>query len=85
MRLPAVFLLALALAACSEAPPPERQSEEARAARDNSDLTQAMQTPIDKAKAVEDVQATHDAEQARAIDEAQEDYDSEQSPEEGDE
>jgi hypothetical protein len=87
LRLPALLLGAcVALAGCSEAspPPPERQSEEAKKARENSDLTEAMQAPIDKAKSVEDIQAQHDAEQARAIEEAQEDYDSEQ-PEESDE
>ena len=72
--LPLLILCTCAfLAGCNASPPPpERQSEEAKAARDNSDLTQAIQTPIDKAKAVEDVQEAHDAEQRDAIDEQEE-------------
>ena len=65
-RLPTLSLLTLALAltACDLAPPPERQSEEARKAREATELRDRIQQPIDKAKAVEDV--TLDAAERRA-------------------
>ena len=67
MRLPIILAAVLALAAC-DAPPPERQSAEAKQAREASDLREHIQTPIDKAKGVEDIQEAHDAEQRAAID-----------------
>jgi hypothetical protein len=67
LRPTTVAIAVLALAAC-DAPPPERQSEEAKQAREASDLREHIQTPIDKAKGVEDIQKAHDADQREAID-----------------
>ena len=61
--------LVLALASCAEPPPPERQSEGAKQARDASQLRKEIQTPIDKAKGVEDVQEQQAEDQANAIEE----------------
>jgi hypothetical protein len=66
MRLPAVALIVLSLAACAE-PPPERQSEAAQEARKADDLANAINDPIDKAKAVEEIQEDYDSEQAEDI------------------
>lgn len=70
LPLPPLALLALlVLAACAEPPPPERQSADAKKAREHRELRDAIQTPIDKAKGVEDVQEEHDQDQAAAIEE----------------
>ncbi len=71
-RLPTLlplFALVLALAACAEPPPPERQSAEAREAREASELRERINEPIDKAKAVDDVQKQQAEDQAAAIEE----------------
>ena len=65
------ILCALALAGCDAAPPApakSAQTQEEQQAEEASALRTHIQTPIDKAKGVEDVQAAHDAEQAAAVD-----------------
>ena len=68
-RLPALSLLTLALATagCDLTPPPERQSAEAKQAREATELRERIQQPIDKAKAVEDVQEKQAEDQKQAI------------------
>ena len=70
MRLSTLSLLplVLALAACAE-PPPERQSAEAKKAREATELRERINAPIEKAKAVEDVQEQQAKDQAAAIEE----------------
>jgi hypothetical protein len=70
MRTPFVLpLLAamLSLAACDLAPPPERMSEEAKKAREHHELNDAIQTPIQKAKGVEDIQMQSDEEHRKQL------------------
>jgi hypothetical protein len=62
-----LLTLALALAACDLAPPPERQSADAKEAREATELRERIQQPIDKAKAVEDVQEKQAEDQKKAI------------------
>jgi hypothetical protein len=69
-RLP--FLLPLlavlfALVACAEPPPPERQSADAKKAREHHELRDTIQTPIDKAKGVDAVQEKQAEDQNAAI------------------
>lgn len=79
MRLPAIAFLALALAACgSDDPPPEPQvaesteaTEAAPAEDEATELRDHMQSPIDKAKAVEGLQEDYDSGQADAIEDAE--------------
>ena len=68
-RLPLLLPIALllALAACAEPPPPERQSAEAKEAREHHELRDAIQTPIDKAKGVDAVQEQQSEDQKKAI------------------
>jgi hypothetical protein len=69
-RLPLLLpLLAtcLALVACAEPPPPERQSAEAKKASEHHELRDTIQTPIDKAKGVDAVQEKQAEEQKDAI------------------
>jgi hypothetical protein len=70
-RLPTLLLSLpiLALSACAQPPPPERQSAEAKKAREASELREHINTPIDKAKAVEDVQEKQADDQRAAIEE----------------
>lgn len=73
---PTVLLLAcLALAGCSEPPPtPEADPPEpqvaAPAGGQHTELRDAMQEPIDKARAVEDAQAERNAERDQALEDA---------------
>lgn len=70
--LPAV--LCLALCACSEPPPneetPPPAPQAAAPAEKNTELRDAMQAPLDKARAVEAEQEQHDAERDQALEEA---------------
>lgn len=70
-RLPQLLplLALLVLAACAEPPPPERQSADAKQAREHREVRDAIQTPIDKAKGVEDVQEKQAEDQQNAIEE----------------
>ena len=67
-RQPTLYVLSpvLALAACAE-PPPESLSEDAKKAREHTELRDAIQTPINKAKGVEDVQEKQAEDQRDAI------------------
>ncbi|MGH8028856.1 MAG: hypothetical protein ACREO3_02875 [Arenimonas sp.] len=68
-RLPILLTLSallLALTACAE-PPPERLSTEAKKAREHHELRDQINTPIDKAKGVEDVQEKQAEDQKKAI------------------
>lgn len=66
--------LCLALCACSdpppneEAPPPEPQA--AAAAEEHTELRDAMQAPLDKARAVEAEQEQRDADRDQALEDA---------------
>lgn len=66
--------LCLALCACSEpppneeAPPPEPQA--AAPAEQHTELRDAMQAPLDKARAVEAEQEQHDADRDQALEDA---------------
>jgi hypothetical protein len=58
----------LLLGACTVAPPPEQQSAAAQKADEHTQLRDAINTPIDKAKAANDPNVQHDQEQAKALD-----------------
>lgn len=66
-----LFLMAcLALTACDLSPPPERQTEADKKADEHHELRNAIQTPIDKAKSVDQTQKdADDAERQRIKDE----------------
>ncbi len=73
MRAPtAVFAIiaCLLLAACGMAPPPERQSEAARKANEHHELRDAINRPIDKAKAVDDETLKAAEKQRQAIEDS---------------
>jgi len=55
------------LGACTMAPPPDKQSADAQKADQHTDLRDAINTPIDKAKAANDPNVQHDEDQAKAI------------------
>lgn len=81
MRLP-IILACLLLAGCNVAPPPVDEGEAAAAvdaaadnakappAEEHTQLRDAIQAPIDRAKSVEDVNAEADAERRKAIEDA---------------
>lgn len=67
------LLACLALAACSSPPPvPEADPPEPQAAAAGGDtaLRQAIEEPLDKARAVEDAQAERNAERDQALEDA---------------
>lgn len=66
MRAPILVLAALAVAGCDLAPPLDQQSEAAQKAQQHTELRDAIQQPIDRAKSANDpnVQADKDREQA---------------------
>ena len=67
------ILCTFALAACDAAPPaPAKapQTQEDQQEEEASALREHIQTPIDKAKAVDEVREDHDSEQADTIDAA---------------
>lgn len=74
MRNALLASLCLALCACSdpppneEAPPPEPQA--AAAAEEHTELRDAMQAPLDKARAVEAEQEQRDADRDQALEDA---------------
>jgi hypothetical protein len=59
---------ALLLGACSVAPPPDRQSADAQKADEHTQLRDAINSPINKAKAANDPNVKHDEDQAKAVD-----------------
>lgn len=65
-----VIIACLLLAACNMAPPPERQSEAARKAAEHHELRDAINRPIDKAKAVNDETLKAAEQQRQAIEDA---------------
>jgi hypothetical protein len=66
-QLIAVLALSAALAACDVAPPPEKQSADAQKAAEHTELRDAINTPIDKAKAANDPNEQHDKDQDQAL------------------
>jgi len=69
------LLACLALAACSDPPPtpevdPPEPQVAAPAGGQHTQLREAMQEPIDKARAVEDAQAGRDAARDQALEDA---------------
>lgn len=75
MRIPMLALACLALAACSNPPPvpkadpPEPQAAAASGGGDTA-LRQAIEEPLDKARAVEDAQTERDATREQALEDA---------------
>jgi len=59
---------ALLLGACTMAPPPDKQSADAQKADQHTELRDAINSPINKAKAANDPNVKHDEDQAKAID-----------------
>jgi len=66
----------LLLAACTDpaptdtAPPPEPQADAAPAAGQHTELRDAMQAPLDKARAAEEAQESQDAERDEVLKDA---------------
>src|SRR4026209_1597040 len=60
-----LLLPSLSLAACDLAPPPERMSDEAKEAREHTELRDTIQQPIDKAKGAEQIQQQGDEERRK--------------------
>lgn len=75
MRFTVSLLACLALAGCSDPPPtPEADPPEPQAAApsggQHTQLREAIQEPLDKARAVEDAQADRNAERDQALEDA---------------
>jgi hypothetical protein len=65
LRTTCLTALCLALSACTPEPPPTDEPPKPQATAEATELRDAIQTPIDKAKAVEDtVQEAADKQQA---------------------
>jgi hypothetical protein len=58
----------LLLGACTMAPPPDKQSADAQKADQHTELRDAINTPINKAKAANDPNLQHDQDQDKALD-----------------
>jgi len=58
---------ALLLGACTVAPPPDKQSAAAQKADQHTELRDAINNPINKAKAANDPNVQHDQDQDKAI------------------
>lgn len=69
MRFPIIFACLL-LASCDLAPPPRDQIEETDKAVDNTQLRDAIQTPIERAKAAGDPVEQADKDKEQAIEDA---------------
>ena len=74
-RFPALPALALLLAACSDPAPeplpePSPEPQTAAAEPEATELRDAIQAPIDKARAVEETQAADEAERQDALENA---------------
>ena len=59
--------LGLFASACTVAPPPDQQSEAAQKAAKHTELNDAIQKPIDRAKAANDPNVQHDKDQEKAL------------------
>jgi len=66
----ATLLLCLIASACTMAPPPEQQSEAAQKAAKHTELNDAIQRPIDRAKSANDPNLQHDQDQAKAVEDS---------------
>ena len=64
----ALSAAALLLGGCTMAPPPDKQSADAQKADQHTELRDAINSPINKAKAANDPNVKHDEDQAKAID-----------------
>jgi hypothetical protein len=62
------FFLATLLGACDVAPPPDKQSAAAQKTDEHTELRDAINNPINKAKAANDPNEQHDKDQQKAID-----------------
>ena len=64
-----IFLpcLCLALGACDLAPPPDQQSDAAKKAAEHTELRDAIQQPIDRAKDANDPNIKADADREQAL------------------
>ena len=69
MRLP-IILACLALSSCNVAPAPEQHSEAAPKSAGHTELRDAIQQPIDRAKTANDPNVKADEDRQRAIDDA---------------
>ena len=63
-----LFAAGLLLCASDMAPPPEKQSAAAQKAAQHTELRDAINTPIDKAKTANDPNLEHDKDQDKALD-----------------
>lgn len=69
MRFPIIFACLL-LASCDLAPPPRDQIEETDKAVENTQLRDAIQTPIERAKSANDPVEQADKDKEQAIEDA---------------
>ncbi len=69
-RLLILAWLCASMCACDLAPPVERQTEAARKANEHTELRDAIQQPIDRAKAANDPNVKADADKEQAIKDA---------------
>jgi hypothetical protein len=71
MRIALVLAAALLASGCdAPRPDPDPDTVPEPQARGNTELRDAMQAPVDKARAAEDVRAAEDAARRRALEEA---------------
>ena len=70
MRYAMIIAFCLALAACDLAPPPAEQSDAAQKAQKHTELRDAIQAPIDRAKSANDPNVKADADKEQAIKDA---------------
>jgi len=69
MRIP-ILTLCLLASACTVAPPPEKQSEAAQKAAKHTELNDAIQRPIDRAKSANEPNVQHDKDQEKALEDS---------------
>jgi hypothetical protein len=62
-----LFAACLLLCACDMAPPPDKQSAAAQKADQHTELRDAINSPINKAKAANDPNVQHDQDQDQAL------------------
>jgi len=67
-KLIAMIACCLLLVACDVAPPPDKQTAAAQKADQHTELRDAINSPINKAKAANDPNVKHDEDQAKAVD-----------------